>query len=102
MEAFRIAMLALASMGCAVAQDVPPPPKPADEGPSLEATMKFLQDKLPGKANFIVYAHDNVAGTDWTVSESVETSNVSADASRCRVDVHYRTIQGGQTTVGMR
>jgi len=25
---------------------VPPPPKPADEGPSLEVTMKFIQDKL--------------------------------------------------------
>jgi hypothetical protein len=27
-------------------QPVPPPPKPADDGPSLEVTMKFIQDKL--------------------------------------------------------
>jgi hypothetical protein len=28
---------------------VPPPPKPADEGLSLEVTMKFIQEKLKAK-----------------------------------------------------
>jgi hypothetical protein len=31
------------------AQDVPPPPKPKDNGPSLEVTMKYIQDKLNGQ-----------------------------------------------------
>jgi hypothetical protein len=30
------------------AQRVPPPPKPADSGPSLEVTMKYIQDRLNG------------------------------------------------------
>jgi hypothetical protein len=27
-------------------QDVPPPPKPKDDGPSLTDTMKFIEEKL--------------------------------------------------------
>jgi hypothetical protein len=27
-------------------QEVPPPPKPPDNGPSLEVTMKIIQDKM--------------------------------------------------------
>jgi len=101
MKAFRIAILALAAMGWAVAQDVPPPPKPADEGPSLEATMKFLQDKLPGQVNYIVYVHDNLAGTDGTESRSDGTSSVYADAGHCRVGYHGRhTVDGASVAEG--
>jgi hypothetical protein len=45
-------LVGLLLVATALAQDVPPPPKPQDEGPSLEVTMKFLQDKLPGKVNY--------------------------------------------------
>jgi hypothetical protein len=50
MQAFRIVTLALASMGCAMAQEktqeVPLPPKPSAESPSLENTLDFIRDKL--------------------------------------------------------
>jgi len=97
MKAFRFAMLALAAMGCAVAQDVPPPPRPKDEGPSLEVTMKFLQEKLPGQVNYIVYFHDDVVGTDCTNKRSQGVSNVAADAGRCHVGYHLRYIREGET-----
>jgi hypothetical protein len=45
---------------------VPATPKPADEGPSLEVTMKFIQGKLneEGNFNYQAYMHDSVDGTD--------------------------------------
>jgi hypothetical protein len=99
MKRFRFQLLTLAFAGTALAQDVPPPPKPQDEGPSLETTMKFLQDKLPGTVNFIEYAHDDVAGTDvGTSKQSIEVSNVSANAGRCRISNHRETI-ADRTTI---
>jgi hypothetical protein len=52
-QSMIVSMLAL---GTGRAQDVAPPPKPADNGPSLEVTMKFIQDKLneQGEVNYTV------------------------------------------------
>src|SRR5580700_11220871 len=57
-------------------KSVLPPPKPADEGPSLEVTMKFIQDKLNdvGAVNYATYTHDNAAGNDWTNQFRVEAT----------------------------
>jgi len=46
---------ALLAASAALAQekkDAPPPPKPVDNGPGLEVTMKFIQDKLKAKLPF--------------------------------------------------
>jgi hypothetical protein len=99
MKAFLITTLALASMGCAVAQDPhepPPPPPMRGDAASLQDTMKFIQDKLPSKVNLMVYAHDNVAGTDKSVHLSVDVSNVSANPDRCRIDFHWLVIVDGK------
>jgi hypothetical protein len=59
---------------------VPPPPMPAPDGPSLAATMQFIQDKLQerGRLNFAVYTHDNADGKDYIDQYSSEASdNVS-------------------------
>jgi hypothetical protein len=87
-------MLALASMGWAIAQDVPAPPPMRGEA-SLEDTMKFIQDKLPSKVNYKIYRHDNVTGTDLSSEYTFEVRNVSADAGRCRIDVHWRLMING-------
>jgi hypothetical protein len=45
--------LVVLAVSAALAQEkeaVPPPPKPADDGPSLADTMKFIEDKLRAKA----------------------------------------------------
>jgi hypothetical protein len=91
MKAFWITTLALASMGWAIAQDVPPPPPMRGDAASLQGTMKFIQDKLPGKVNSVLYRHNNISGTDENpIKESFELSNVSADASRCYITFHTR------------
>jgi hypothetical protein len=44
--------IAILAVSAGLAQEKkaePPPPKPADEGPNLEVTMKFIQEKLKAK-----------------------------------------------------
>jgi FKBP-type peptidyl-prolyl cis-trans isomerase len=76
---------------------VPPPPKPADEGPSLEVTMKFIQDKLNGigPVNYVVYLHDNVVGNDWTNQLKVEFTKVVANPGECRIGFHGKLENNG-------
>ncbi len=78
---------------------VPPPPKPADEGPSLEVTMKFIQDKLNdvGLINYAGYYHDNATGSDWTDRFQVQATGVVADPGACRVSFHWKTVRNGTT-----
>jgi len=74
-----------------------PPPPAADNGPSLESTMKFIEDKLGsiGPVNYIGYFHDNTAGSDWTNKFSAEATNVRADAAACRVGFHVKLTKDG-------
>jgi hypothetical protein len=73
---------------------VPPSPKNADKGPSLEATMKFVQTKLNevGKVNFADYVHNNSTQNDWIVQNSSEATNVVADAASCRITYHMKIV----------
>jgi tetratricopeptide (TPR) repeat protein len=84
----------------APAKATPPPPKLAGEGPSLENTMQFIQDKLNGvgAVNFVSYVHDSIAGTDWTQQSRRAATRVLADASGCRIDYHAKAENNG--TVG--
>jgi hypothetical protein len=63
----------------------PPLPKPADAGPSLEVTMKFIQEKVTeqGKLNFAVLTHDDITGEDGAARYSLEVSNLALDAANC-------------------
>ena len=94
---FWITTLALASMSLAIAQDVPPPPPMRGEAASLKDTMRFLQDKLPGKVNYMMYRHDNITGADISGKFAFELWKVSADADRCRIDAHWRFIVNWET-----
>jgi hypothetical protein len=53
MRRYLITMFCMTlAISTALAQEktpMAPPPKPADEGPSLEATMKFIQEKMNGE-----------------------------------------------------
>lgn len=90
--------VALAVSGTLAQQtkSVPPPPKPVDDGPSLEVTMKFIQDKLNdiGAVNYASYTHDNVAGADWTNQYRVEATRVIASA--CRIGYRWKTAIDGK------
>jgi hypothetical protein len=83
-------ILSLFALTCA-AQDVPPPPKPADDGPSLADTMKFIEEKLGaiGRVNYVVYIHNDKLGTDGgTATVTFEATNVRASVVGCRIDYH--------------
>jgi hypothetical protein len=93
-------ILLAASLLCGVAftltaqQTVAPPPKPAESGPSLAVTMKFIQDKMndQGKINYALYTHDNSSDEDWPVYQiSIEISNVIANPATCRITWHKVT-----------
>jgi hypothetical protein len=97
---FLICLMTI-SAGSAWAQQkksVPPPPKPADEGPSLEATMKFIQDKLNsvGRVNFAVYYHDAASGNDWVQQFMIETSKVESNPVSCLIKYHEKFERDGQ------
>jgi hypothetical protein len=78
-------------------QSVPPPPKPAADGPSLAATMQFIQARMQerGKMNFAVYTHDNVDGKDYIDQYSGEPSNFVADPATCSISYHRDLRKNG-------
>ncbi|HME57505.1 MAG TPA: hypothetical protein VKF63_04145 [Terracidiphilus sp.] len=81
---------------------VPPPPQPADNGPSLAVTMQFIQDKMneQGKIDYTLYTHDNSNGEDWPVYQiSIEGTNVIANPATCRITWHKVTTNGGKVGI---
>lgn len=73
---------------------VPPPPKPADEGPSLEVTMKFIQDKMNDTGQ-IIYAesrHDIATREDYLRRKAAKIENVIVDSGSCSVS--FRRLEG--------
>ena len=86
---------------CAQQADVPPP-KPADNAPSLAATMQFIQDKMneQGKISYALYTHDNSNGEDWPVYQiSIEATNFIANPATCRITWHKVTTNGGKVGI---
>ena len=81
---------------------VPPPPQPADNGPSLAVTMQFIQDKMneQGKINYTLNTHDNSNGEDWPVYQiSIEATNAVANPATCRITWHKVTTNGGKVGI---
>jgi len=78
-------------------QAVPPPPKPADNGPTLAATSQFLLDKLSdiGTVSFVVLSHDTVQGNDFSNSFTNTISKVVVDPGACRISYHWKTTRDG-------
>jgi hypothetical protein len=78
-------------------QPVAPPPQPAADGPSLAATMQFIQDKLNsyGKAAFVEYRQNTSDGSTATVTIVNEISNVVADSGQCSISYHRKATQDG-------
>jgi hypothetical protein len=82
-------------------QAVPPPPRPPedDTGPSLEASLKFIQEKVSdeGRFNFVVYLHDTQSNEEWSNRNTAEISAVTPDAANCRLTLHWKTSVNGKT-----
>jgi hypothetical protein len=77
------------TVGASHAQEkkpVPPPPKPVDDGPKLELTMKFIQDKLNDQ-DTVGYLYTRSNGSGVLFRHHYLLSDVIADASTCTLRV---------------
>jgi hypothetical protein len=92
------AVLACGAASAACGQTaVAPPPRPAGSGPSLEVTMKFIQDKLSeiGIVTLVTSNQNTVSGDTGHNTITLEISNVTADANKCTIFHKWnRTNQG--------
>ena len=91
-------LLLVAAVSAIPQQAVPPPPRPADSGPSLEATMQYIQQKLNaiGTVTYIMPWQNTQDGSSGTHKTIEEFSQITADASNCRVSYHQKVVSDGQ------
>lgn len=79
-------------------RNVPPPKLAEENGPSLEETMKFIQDKLSGQAKaWIEYVTNNITSQviqSFQFSEAL--TKIDANPGACRVSYHFKTTRDGQ------
>lgn len=89
----RLTLFLLAA-GCAFSQPVPDPPPLRGDAASLKDTMRFLQEKLPAKVNFMVYIHNNDSGSDLTRKTTLEVYGVEANPEYCSIVFKTYTATG--------
>lgn len=74
---------------------VMPPPRPAgtNPGPTLDVTMKFIQDKLNdiGTINFKIF-WQTTNGVSENNNWSIQVSNVVVDPAHCSVQYHWNSL----------
>jgi hypothetical protein len=89
---FAVCFVVLPGIPAVSQQPVPLPPQPVVSGPSLAATMQFIQDKLNdlGMVSFAVFLQDTSNGNTWTANVTNEISNVVADQNQCRISYHWK------------
>jgi hypothetical protein len=94
---FAMCFAALLSTLALAQRAVPPPPRPASNGPSLEVTMQFIQEKLnqQGRINVAAYIHDNAAGNDWIAQYGYEMGNVVPHPESCYFSYHLTAWKDG-------
>jgi hypothetical protein len=96
---FCFAVLAVSAAVAQQKKAVPPPPKPKDEGPSLEVTMKFIQDKLNdlGGVSFMTFANQTTDNTTFSHRWTFELSKVVADPADCSIRYHEKLTLDGKS-----
>lgn len=95
-----LSFLVMLSASALAQTAVPPPPRPADNGPSLTFTLNYIQEKITevGRLNYMSYNHDNAANTDSTNQFTVEVSNVVAHPDMCILSYHIKATRDGAIT----
>jgi len=91
MKAFwTIAPLLLASV-FANAQEIPPLAPLRGDVASLSDTLNFIVEKLPVTANFMIYGHNNITGTDDPpIRASQALTKASSNAGSCSISFHLK------------
>ncbi|HSZ62082.1 MAG TPA: hypothetical protein VK828_09800 [Terriglobales bacterium] len=94
-----VAVLAV-SAGLAQQKKAAPSSKPADQGPSLAVTMKFIQGNASaGKLSYTTFVSDSTQqGVEWKDNINVEMSNLVADAKTCGISFHWRAEVNGKVS----
>jgi hypothetical protein len=74
------------------------PPIPKANGPTLEFTMEYIQEKLinRGVLNYDVFLHDSVVGKDWSYQFSDKLSGTYANPGSCQIGFHWKQARSGQ------
>jgi len=70
---------------------VPPPPKPAVEGPSLVVTMKFIADKMNGQGQVDYLFKESIAQPN-TLRIHSRLSDVVANSAACTLSTTQLTL----------
>jgi hypothetical protein len=79
---FVVSFAALLNASALAQRAVPPPPKPADSGPSLAVTMQFIQDRMNNQGMVgYVYTSSDLPGDIFRKYFTI--SGVAADPSAC-------------------
>lgn len=90
-----LALIAYAPQVVRAQENVPPPPTPVQDGPSLEVTMTFIQDKMTknGKVSWSTQAQIGDIKSENRLSEKV--TKFQYDLASCQVSYHtQRTFDG--------
>ena len=78
-------------------QPIPPPPKPAVDGPSLAVTTKFVVDKLSDIAT-VRFEYDVLSnGQTYVNHEEGAISSVKMEEGNCGVDYHAKGVENGMS-----
>jgi len=76
-------------------------PSPAVSGPSLFATMQYIEQKLGGlgRVSFVMPVHNLSQGSDGRVPWVWEYTNIIASASSCRIYIHEKGAVDGNIVI---
>jgi hypothetical protein len=79
----------------------PPSSKPGSSSPSLDSTLKLIRDKVneQGEIRYTMTSRSTVSGETVQDKYIVETSNATADAHSCTLQVDARMLLNGRTQV---
>jgi hypothetical protein len=74
------------------------PPVPKANGPTLEFTMEYIQDKLinRGILSYKVSLSDTATGKDWSYEFIDKLSGTYANPSTCQIGFHWKQTRGGE------
>jgi hypothetical protein len=98
----KLLSLLLLTTAALAQRKVAPPPKPADSGPSLPVTMKFIQDRLneQGAFNYAVFYRDEADGSEWVNQFAEAASNVIANPGTCHISYGWRSVMDQDISQG--
>jgi hypothetical protein len=69
-------------------------------GPSIDVTMKFIQEKLNEQGEITYYVRDGSDGSDSPTPMLHSSTNVRADTGTCRISYHLKEAYRGSDGVG--